>query len=73
MNDIKAGDIVRVAGAFYHVERVHRDGLLDCIADADDKRCGLNPRLHSVEKATLAELVEHREQQKLLAIMMAAQ
>lgn len=72
-SEFKPGDIVRMGGAFYHVDTVHRDGMLDCIADADDKRRGLNPRLGGITKATMVELVEHRKQQDLLRIKPGAQ
>jgi len=77
-NDLKPGDIVRQrihqGGRFdnFHVEYVHRNGALDCIADADGRRCGLSWNSGGIEKATLAQLLEHQEQQNLLVIGLAA-
>lgn len=67
MNEFERGDIVRQKVGetnrydYFHIEYVHRNGALDCIADADGKRCGLSANAGRVEKATLAQLVQHRE------------
>ncbi|SDC69557.1 hypothetical protein SAMN05428966_102133 [Massilia sp. PDC64] len=67
MNEFKPGDIVRQRihpggrWDYFHVEYAHRNGALDCIADADGKPCGLSAHARGIEKATLAQLVEHRE------------
>jgi hypothetical protein len=66
-SEIKPGDIVRrrihPGGRFdyFHVEHVHRNGALDCIADADGKPCGLSLNAGGIEKTTTAELLNSRD------------
>lgn len=63
---IRRGDIVRqeVKGTgrhdYFHVERVHSNGALDCIADADGRPCGLSLNAGGIEKTTAAELMKGR-------------
>lgn len=67
MSPFKRGDIVRqqvCAGRwdFFHVEHVHANGALDVVDDRTGGACGLSSRNSKLELATLAELVERREE-----------